>query len=298
MNYFLGIDGGGTKTKAAVCDENGQVICKVIGSTINFYSIGMSACRKNLKELMQKIEKECGISTFTAAVIGCSALDDVADEETTQALCGGIIDSPTIHMDSDAFIALMSTECDCVAICGTGSMAIGFDEDNKVVVKGGWGHILGDEGSAYSIAVKALKRCCSYWDKEISPPLLEAAKKFFFVDDFRKIIDVIYAPTTSKAEIAEFSAQVDALAKKGCEPAIEIIKGEAASFAQTVVSLLISADYCYQLGLVGGVFENSLLFREEFINQVHKTYPHLIIKMLEIPPEEIALRLAMETQKI
>ena len=50
MKYYLGIDGGGTKTTAAVSDENSNIITKATGKTINFYSVGMEASRRNLKE--------------------------------------------------------------------------------------------------------------------------------------------------------------------------------------------------------------------------------------------------------
>lgn len=296
MNYFLGIDGGGTKTKAAVCDDGGKIICRVTGETINFYSVGMSVCRENLKAIMSEIEQICGASFFKAAVIGCSALDGEADEKTTQALCGDIINSQKIYMNSDAFIPLMSAECDAVAICGTGSMAVALDENKNTITAGGWGHILGDEGSAYAIAVSALKLCCEYTDKSASHPLLECAKNFFGVNNLRKVIDYIYAPATTKADIAKFSAQIDALAQQGCEAAVEIIKYEAQKYSKTVVALLNRTNACGTLALYGGVFENSEIFRTELSQQVNKVFPSVNIQLLKTSPEEIALDLAREMQ--
>lgn len=296
MNYFLGIDGGGTKTKAAVCDDGGKIICRVTGETINFYSVGMSVCRENLKAIMSEIEQICGASFFKAAVIGCSALDGEADEKTTQALCGNIINSQKIYMNSDAFIPLMSAECDAVAICGTGSMVVAFDENKNTITAGGWGHILGDEGSAYAIAVSALRLCCEYTDKGASHPLLECAKNFFGVNDLRKVIDYIYAPATTKADIAKFSAQIDALAQQGCEAAVEIIKHEAQKYSKTVVALLNRTNACGTLALYGGVFENSEIFRTELSQQVNKVFPGVNIQLLKTSPEVIALDLAREMQ--
>ncbi len=296
MNYFLGIDGGGTKTKAAVCDGCGKIICRVTGETINFYAVGMSTSRENLKAIISEIEQSCGVSSFKVAVIGCSALDGEADEKTTQALCGEIINSQKIYMNSDAFIPLMSAECDAVAICGTGSMAVGLDENKKSITTGGWGHVLGDEGSAYAIAISALRLCCEYTDKNLSHPLLEAAKSFFGIEDFRKAIDYIYNPSTTKADIAKFSAEVDALAQKGCEAAVEIIKLEAQKFSKTVITLLNRAKACGTLALYGGVFENSQIFRAEFSQQVEKAFSNVNIQLLKAPPEEIALDLAREMQ--
>ena len=130
MKYFLGIDGGGTKTTAAVSDESGNIIIKSVGKTINFYSVGMENARNNLAEIIEEINRSLGNVEFEAAFVGCSALDDEAESEALEALCGGIINTKKLRMNSDVYVALKSVEnavCPCVAICGTGSMAIGED---------------------------------------------------------------------------------------------------------------------------------------------------------------------------
>jgi N-acetylglucosamine kinase-like BadF-type ATPase len=294
VNYFLGIDGGGTKTTAAVCNENGEILCRATGKTLNFYSVGMESCRENLQNLMTEIENSCGVNSFKAVVIGCSAIDSKADDRTVEALCGGIINSPKIYMDSDAYVALKAAKDGCVAICGTGSMAIGERCSGEIVVTGGWGHIIGDEGSAYSISISAFKKCCEFADNNISSPLLERAKAFFKVDDFRKAIDYIYSFNTTKAEIAKFSAEVDALARENCPQAAEIIREEAVKYSKTVASLLSQLDDCKTLYLYGGVFKNSSLFREEFSKSIVNSFPNITIKLLTISAEEGALRVAMK----
>lgn len=294
MKYFLGIDGGGTKTTAAVADETGNIICRATGKTLNFYAVGKASCRENLKSLLKEIEEKHNISSFYATFIGCSALDGEADEKTISDLCDGIIDSEKIGMNSDAFVALKASKGNCVAICGTGSMAIGEKADGSPVVKGGWGHIIGDEGSAYSIAVSALKLCCKLWDEEEEHILLQKAQEYFGVADFRKAIDIIYSPETSKDVIAGFGAQVGTLAQSGCEEAESIIKEEAEKYAEAVHSLIKAVGNCKHLSLYGGVFKNSTLFREEFSDKIKKEYPNTQIELLSLSPEEGAIKVAME----
>ena len=55
MKYYLGIDGGGTRTTAAVSDENGNVLFKAVGKSINFYSVGMEKARENLENVINDI---------------------------------------------------------------------------------------------------------------------------------------------------------------------------------------------------------------------------------------------------
>lgn len=296
MKYFLGIDGGGTKTTAAVSDEKGNVLLKKVGRTINFYSVGMDKARENLLAVVDEIYKELGQVTFEGVFVGCSALDREADEETLRNLCGGI-DAKKIRMDSDLFVALKSVEnavCPCVAICGTGSMAIGEAENGEIKFKGGWGHILGDEGSGYVISLNALKCCANFCDTGEESILLRKAKEYFNIDDFRKVIDIIYAPETTKDVIAGFVLKVREAALEGDFIAESIIVNEAHNFAKTVLCLLNEIEKSSVLALYGGIFQHDKLFRETFIEDINEFYPELAIRLLDVPPEEGALKIARE----
>lgn len=293
MKHYLGIDGGGTRTTAAVSDESGNILLKKAGKTINFYSVGMDTARDNLDRLIDEICAELNCDGFEGVFVGCSALDDKADEATLKALCGNI-NAKAIEMNSDLYIALKSmgdVECPCVAICGTGSMAIGTDKDGNTLVSGGWGHIIGDEGSGYAIAVNALKLCCELCDKGEASPLLEAAENYFGVTDFRKAIDVIYSEETTKDKIAGFASDVGKLVQTD-ETAKNIVTTEAHSFAKTVLILLGKVGSCSALGLYGGIFVHNFSFTETFKSDIKAFYPDLEIKLLTVPPEESALELA------
>lgn len=294
MKYFLGIDGGGTKTTAAVSDENGNILLKKVGKTINFYSVGMEKARENLLAVIEDIYNDLGQVAFEAVFVGCSALDREADEETLNKLCGGI-NAKIIKMDSDLFVALKSVEggvCPCVAICGTGSMVIGEDENGEIKFKGGWGHILGDEGSGYIMSLNALKCCATFCDTGEESLLLEKAKAYFGVDDFRKVIDIIYSPETTKDVIAQFVLKVREAALAGDFIAESIIVNESHNFARTVICLLNEIEKSSVLALYGGIFQHDKLFREIFIEDIKEIFPDLEIQLLDIPPEEGALKIA------
>lgn len=293
MKYYLGIDGGGTKTTAVVGDENGKCLFRAEGKSINFYSVGMERARSNLKELITEIKNALAIEQFCGAFIGCSALDGKADDATISSLCSNIISAEKIGMNSDVYVALRATDGNCVAICGTGSMAIGEDTNGNICVTGGWGHILGDEGSAYAIALSALKKCCILDDKKDSAPLLAEAKAHFNTNSFRDIIDIIYSPDTTKDYIASFAYRVGDLAEKGDFSAMAIIKNEALAFCETVKSLIAQLDAPAHLSLYGGVFKNNPLFTEVFCTELSKVFEEIKIDTLRTPAEEGALKAAM-----
>ncbi len=298
MKLYLGIDGGGTRTTAGVCDESGKIIYKAVGKTVNFYSVGMDTARKNLSEIMTDIYSNIGEVTFKNAFIGCSALDNRASAEITDVLCGGVINSESITMDSDTYVALFSGDCSvsrAVVICGTGSMVTGIDENDRIYTKGGWGHLIGDEGSAYSIALNGIKEAVRLFDEnKLNSPLVKAAQSFFEADDLRKIIDFIYNENTTKDIIADFAKYVSLEAQKGDTVSLGIIKNECNKLLRTAYSLLDEMKYCEILYLYGGVFQNNTFFKDYFIKSLNEKYPALKAELLTLPPDEGALRLAMK----
>ncbi len=296
MKYYLGIDGGGTRTTVAVSDEKGDIILKTVGKTINFYSVGMKTARENLSLILNDIEEKLDGVEFEAAFVGCSALDDEADEDTLEALCGGIIKAKRLGMNSDVYVALTSCgeeKCRAVAICGTGSMTTGVTENGDIIVKGGWGHVIGDEGSAYSIAVNALKACCVLFDEKKESAILKSAEKYFGVDNFRKAIDIIYSPETSKDKIAGFAEIVGGLAESDFISKTILIN-EAHNYSRTVLSLLKELPGCTALYLYGGVFQHNQFFRSIFEEDIKVVYTDLKIELLTTPPEEGALKAARD----
>lgn len=298
MKYYLGIDGGGTRTTAAVSDENGNIRFKAVGKSINFYSVEMEKARENLKNVINDIYKNIGEIEFESAFIGCSALDNEASNETITALCDGVIRAKKIGMNSDVYVALASSgedKCRIVAICGTGSIVTGIDENCNIKTKGGWGHIFGDEGSAYSIAVNALKASAMLYDEGNITPLVKKAEEFFGVEDLRAAIDKIYSPETTKDILAGFSTKVGEIAEEDFV-AKTVIVNEAHFFSKTVLALLNEMKNCTLLSLYGGVFQNNELFRKSFIDDIKEFHSDLKIEMLTLPPEEGALKIAREMQ--
>lgn len=292
MKYYLGIDGGGTKTVAAVSDENGNILHKQTGKTINFYSVGMETARLNLLNLLTEIEQILSVESYESAFIGCSALDDEADAALVTKLCGGIVKAENIRMNSDLYIALEAladAKCPCVAVCGTGSMVVAKDTAGNIRTAGGWGHIIGDEGSAYAISVDAIRHCCNACDRGEVTPLLKSAERFFGVDNFRKAIDFIYSSDTTKDVLAGFSKSVYELAAHDDACSCAIIKKQAQLFAHTVLNVLSGCDV---LGLYGGVFQHNRYFADIFSEKIKEQYPDIPVKLLDMPPEEGALMLA------
>lgn len=295
--YYLGVDGGGTKTTVAVGDESGNILCKVQGKTVNFYGVGMLRARENFKNILKEVAEKIGVTHFENVVIGSSALSERADKELTDDFCGGVVLAEKIVMDSDLFVALQSAKGEApkaVVVSGTGSMAALLKADGSVITAGGWGHIIGDEGSGYGIAVNALKRCCKLFDCEHGDfAVVKSACDFFGVSSFSDIIPVLYAENFSKDKIAAFSVNVEKLACEGDVPANGVLKEECEALFNTAAVLLAKDKNVKDVSLYGGVFEHSDLFRLYFTELMKKCFPQISITFLSVPPEEGALQYAV-----
>ena len=272
--YFLGIDGGGTKTTCLVCDEGLNEIFRTVGSSINFYSEGLSTARENMKEMLSVIKNNTGISRFDAVCIGSSALFGRADEKTKADFCEGVFDAERIIMDSDLFIALKATEkknC-AVVIAGTGSMAAGFNADGEIITRGGYGYILGDEGSGYRIALDGIREAVRSLDGTGEYTLLgEKLLSFAGVKTKEELVDAFYSPEKDRKSLAAFSVFVAEAAKEGDKTALDIIRFQAKLLSKTLKALIEDMPPFPHIALFGGLFQHCTLFREFFIEFIKES---------------------------
>lgn len=296
MGYYLGIDGGGTKTTAIICDEKCNLISSFIGESINFNSVGTQEARKNLKTIIDGVlaDNICPDAVF----IGMSAISERADESLTKELCDGIIDCGNITMDSDVYIGLEAMRCDgsaAMVISGTGSMAAGRLPDGSIIHTGGWGYILGDEGSGYAMALDAIKAAiCGYEGSSQKTALTQAVLDYFKITDMQELIDIFYNPPLPRSEIAKFAPIFTECAKNGDETAVSILKNHARQLADTVSALLVRMPEGTPLGLWGGIMKNCKDFREEFSALIKQKFPATKIAVLEYAPEYGAVFAAMK----
>ncbi len=282
--YFLGVDGGGSKTTAVVFDEKGNFICSACGESINYYSVGL----ENARQAMSEIINSLSVKEYTCAFIGMSALNERAGEAETERFCGGVIKSDLTVMDSDLFVALEAmnakSECACI-ISGTGSMAVMRGTDGKISHTGGWGYILGDEGSGYAIGLSGIKAAIKSAEKcADETALLGECLKYFSISNIYDLIDLYYEKKVSRKTTAAFARLVNKCAENGDKTSLAIIETEAEELFGTAYGLLKNAKSDIPVGLWGGVFQNNLIFRKKFTELASKRgFDN--VKLIDFTPE-------------
>ena len=286
--YYLGVDGGGSKTTAVVYDEKGNFICKAQGESINYYSVGIENARESMKEIINRLS----VKNFDYAVIGMSALNGRADTEETERFCNGIIESNKIIMDSDLFVALEAMNCEgecAFVISGTGSMAVCRDNNGEISHAGGFGYIIGDEGSGYSIALNAIKTAIRAAENIVAhTALTDKCLEYFSVKNIYELIDIFYEKTVSRKNLAAFAKEVLVCAEKGDMTAHEILRNESMLLSQTVLSLVKNKKKDIPIGLWGGNFQHNKIFREYFCGFLSEQGFNNV-KLLDFTPESGAI---------
>lgn len=264
MEYIIGVDGGGTKTEAVAYNLDGEVLKTSLTGFGNLVS-GKEEGLKNITDAIEEIIEELGKDGLKGLYLGIagSEVSDNAEIIYKEIKTKFGMDSIVMNDGDLALKALLGGEDGILVIAGTGSTAFGVS-GNKQARCGGWGHLLGDEGSAYRIAIAAFKRMIEENDfgferSELSQDILD---KLDF-NDVDEIIGFIYSST--KDEIAKMASLVSIHAENGDEKAKEILVYEGTELAKACERVFkkLEFDSC-KVGLVGGVIRKSKIFRETF----------------------------------
>jgi len=166
MKYLIGIDGGGTKTDSAIADLSGKIIHHTTGKPSNFLVVGIEEAVENIFDLIEEnlFKLEGDFADVKQIVIGVAGAGREEDAFLLEKGFKDYSDQEGVHFKgvkvvSDAHIALEGAFPDsagCILIAGTGSILFGKDKKGVIHRVGGFGRLIGDEGSGYSIGRKAL----------------------------------------------------------------------------------------------------------------------------------------------
>ncbi|MGB8582247.1 MAG: BadF/BadG/BcrA/BcrD ATPase family protein [Candidatus Sulfotelmatobacter sp.] len=304
--YYLGIDGGGSKTTCAVGDEVSLLGSAVAGPS-NIIRVGEARARESLHEA---IRQACAAAKIDSRQVhrACVGVAGVANEEVATAVRRLVTDviPAEIEVVGDMQIALqaaLGAEPGVVVIAGTGSIAYGRNAQGKTARAGGWGFAISDEGSAHWIgrsAVAALLRVVDEsGDERVIPqfsPLFCEIKSIWNVES----LDQLARAANTNPDFATLLPAVVTAADAGDEVARKVLiqaGRELTDLAAIVVRLLfpvgILCDHgATPLALVGGVFRYARLARESFCDALGKLDPRLQVNLNVIEPVAGALQIA------
>jgi len=261
--YVIGVDGGGTRTTVALADAEGRELLRHSGPAGLVDPLRPDESAERLVRLLGEAATAAGVRTPALSLCaGLAGVGSVVERERVHAVLAGSGIAERVRVVSDGEIALegaFGDEAGVLLISGTGSVAYGRGAEGRVERCGGWGMLVGDEGSGYWIGRTALQRALQSVDGRQPPtgllPVLLAA---LGVEDADAVPPrVARAP---KGEIAGLAPQVVTLAATGDTVATGVLEEAAADLARHATALerrLAPWPAAVPVVLWGGVFQNA-----------------------------------------
>jgi glucosamine kinase len=287
VRFVMGVDGGATKTLAAVLDLQEQTLYLGHGGSSNPDSVGAHAATDSLVRATDEAIGRAGIEReqLDVAVLAVAGTDTDAVARHVRERCPATW--LVVNDVVGAWAAATDARPGVGVISGTGSNVLGIGQDGRAWRAGGWGHVLGDEGSGYWLAVQSIKAALA--DREASGPqtaLSAAAIEFFDVQSVEALATLVYAKPLSKGEIAAFAIETARVAYAGDEVARGLYVSAAEELARQIAAVVEQTALAgeFPIGLIGSAFKAGELFVAPLADAVHKFAPQARVAVVEMAP--------------
>ena len=285
MAYYLGVDGGGSKTTCAVGDESTTLAIVTTGPS-NVVRVGEAQARDSLHLAVRQGCAAAGITPaqIARACIGAAGAGRPKIAEVIRRAFKEISPAP-VYVTTDVDIGFEAAFCDdpgVIVIAGTGSIAYGRNAQGTIARAGGWGFAISDEGSAYWIgrtAVNRLLRAIDQQHDQAKDDQAAAERLPLFHElvaawNLHSLDEVVRAANSGPDFAALFPA-ILSIAEAGDAVALRVLAQAGRELAQLVAIVgrrLFAQDNlslpAIPLAIVGGVFRHSPRVRESFCNEV------------------------------
>lgn len=307
--FVVGIDGGGTKTAAIIADSKGTVQAEHVAGPSNFHMIGIEKAAAVVLSLVQTCCDSVGglpknIDAITIGLAGAGRPDDQKrfSEGFRKLASAKKVALRKVRIESDARIALEGAFDGgegIVLIAGTGSVAFGKDGMGNIHRVGGWGSVLGDEGSGFFIGKQALTVVCHHLDGRSLPTILTRmiAKNF----KLRTAADIITAVYHKGFNIAAIAPLVFEAMEKGDAAASEIVQRAASELTGHVRALTMKlydggeriSGRRIPLSFIGGLIANETPLSHALRRQISELFPNIKVVEPKSPPAYGAVLMAL-----
>ena len=286
--HVLGVDGGGSATRCVIMTTGGEALATGRAGPSNPITVGAEKALANILEAIDEASARCGIHEFLASRLGIAGTDKSRlKQELLQGMRGSFGDTAIF---SDAASALAGgTGCrpGVVVIAGTGSIAYGENRLGETAWAGGWGWRLGDEGSGYTIGLKAIMAALRAHDGRAPETLLkEKIVNHLGLDGLDGIIDWVYKPGREPRDIAYLVPLVREAEAMGDETAALVMAeaGVELGLVANAVIRRLGLEGEFPLSLNGGVFKQPSGYIMAFEETVRREAPECALIKPRMPP--------------
>ena len=269
MSVVLGIDGGGTRTRATIVDGDAVLGFAESGS-IKRLRVGAEAAEENLRAVLEEVYAQAGVKGVKAASCGVASATMPGIVEWITAVFDDF-DVKRSEVVGDEVIALDAAfegGPGILQIAGTGSNTIGRAPDGSRESAGGWSSRLGDEGSGYWIGLNSVRRALIAYDHEQPTRVLEKVGEIWETPKIEDLVNL--GDSTPGPDFAALAPAINELAEAGDAVAEGVLRQAAADLVDFV--LLVREKLRRKHGIAGevpvawtgGVIEKMAMVREAF----------------------------------
>lgn len=303
MGLIIAVDAGGTKTDCIVGTVDGRILARTQAGPANYQVSGKDGMKVSLLEAISKARGLLAVADepFDLVWMGAAGVDRPADREAVLELVQSLNLAQRAVVDNDAVIALAGgtlAQPGVAVIAGTGSIAFGVNGRGERSRSGGWGYILGDEGSAFAIGREALTSVVRASDGRGDPTSLrETVLQHFKIDSPEELVEIAYRKGLDRTDIAGLSVFVADAARKGDRVARRILRHAGAELglaAAAVVKSLGMQDQASCCITSGGVFSSGELVSRALARELARVAPLFQVLEARFPPVAGALLLAIQ----
>lgn len=299
MRYLIGMDGGGTRCRIMAAGENGVMLGRAEGGSTSVESNPPETVRSNIESLLRALASESGLrlKDCAALCLGTAGVDSEESLLRTEEILKSLALPFPFMVVNDGQIALAAQTGGgpgILIISGTGSIGVAADGRGNGCRAGGYGHLVGDEGSGYWAASQAV-RALLLSNDGLSPETMLTHLVFqaLGVKSVEQVLDFVYH--NNKSELAKLSCQVETARRLGDQAAVDIMNRAAdylAALAAVLARRLPTEGKTYPLFLAGGFLTHTPWLREAVTQRALKAYPALAPGKLQREAEWGAVFLA------
>ena len=294
MNVILGVDGGGTRTRASIVAD-GRVLAHGENGSIKRLRVGAEAAETHLRALLKDVYAQAGVSGVQAASVGVASCSLPGTVEWITAVLQDfhagrcdIVGDEVIALD-----AAFKGGPGILQIAGTGSNTIGRAPDGSRECAGGWSSHLGDEGSGYWIGLHSVRRALKAYDREQPTRILKKVGEIWGTPEIGDLVNL--GDSTPGPDFAALAPAIDELANAGDPVAVGVLQQAAADLVEFVMLVRAKLRRKHNIAgevpvaWTGGVIEKMTLVREAFFAGLKAAAPEMPVGREAVVPLEGAL---------
>ncbi len=299
--YCIGLDGGGSRTRGVLSDAAGVILARASAGPGNPLSAGMRIAARSYRIAIGRLLCKAQLDPADVSVVsvGVSGAGRASERNRIEKVLHGLLPRARILVDTDAKIALLGATKGApgiLLICGTGSIVMGMGKDGKTARAGGWGLILGDEGSGAALGKEAVRAVLRAEDGRGKPTLLkELVLHHFHVHNIDDLITRVYRTLPPPRKYAKLWPDLLAVSRKGDRAARAILRQGGEDLAETVEAVAARLEFGKTIPLIlaGGILGCDSVLRRSLLRRLRSSLPRANVMPAAAPPEIGALLVAL-----